>query len=140
MNYERDLKQSVALGTAWPCHCGDSNPPGYDACHTCQTPSWDSVCRRCHIGRGEDVTATVYGVHILSFEDGDAALTHDRRLAIAALNAFHRTECGERLGDISPALALSTGWVRYDPRPDGTWVIPTTADHPAARPVTWLIP
>ncbi|MFJ2794628.1 hypothetical protein ACIPDW_28680, partial [Streptomyces sp. NPDC087290] len=96
MSYERDLKQSIALGTAWPCHCGDSNPPSYDTCHTCQTPSWDcacravncgrsSVCRRCDKARGEDITGTFYGIHVLTFEDGDAALTHDRRHAIAAL-------------------------------------------------------
>ncbi|MFJ8374072.1 hypothetical protein ACIQ9I_21140 [Streptomyces sp. NPDC094461] len=65
MSYERDLK-SAALGMAWPCHCGDSNPPTYDACHTCQTPSWDcacravnctrdSICRRCHKARGFDM-------------------------------------------------------------------------------------
>lgn len=84
----------------------------------------------------EEVTATFYGVHILTFEDSDAALTHDRRRAIAALSAFYRIYCGERLTGV---LDLSAGWFRYDPRDDGTWVVPTNADHPGARPVTWFI-
>ncbi|MFJ9027298.1 hypothetical protein ACIRQP_01985 [Streptomyces sp. NPDC102274] len=90
----------------------------------------------------EEVTATFYGVHILTFEDSDAALTHDRRRAIAALSAFYRTECGERLTNVTrhPDLNLSTGWVQYDARDDDIWVVPTTADHPSARPVTWFSP
>ncbi|WP_438479149.1 hypothetical protein [Streptomyces asiaticus] len=58
-SYEQELAKARAEGTAWPCHCGDDNPGHYDACHTCQTPSWDcpfceaancsriAHCRRC---------------------------------------------------------------------------------------------
>lgn len=45
MMYETDLASAKRAGRAWGCTCGTDNPPGYDACHDCQRPSW--TCATC---------------------------------------------------------------------------------------------
>jgi hypothetical protein len=91
----------------------------------------------------DDVFATYYGVHVLSFEDGDVALTHDRRRAIAAFSAVQRIYNERSLraylgnGNAGIDTWLRTGWLRLD-RTDGWWYS-TTADDPRAIPATWLI-
>lgn len=88
----------------------------------------------------DEVADIYYGVGVLDFENYEAALTHDPRRAIAALNAFHRNYCGDRLADtgVVPARDLEPGWVCFEHRDDGPWTVPTDAEHPEAHPVTWL--
>ncbi|WP_329330832.1 hypothetical protein OIU81_03235 [Streptomyces sp. NBC_01454] len=82
------------------------------------------------------------GVGVLDFEDHEAALTHDREKAIAALDAFHRLYCEESLADmgIVPDRDMATGWARFESRTDGKRTVDSgdQPDHPAAFPVTWL--
>jgi hypothetical protein len=88
----------------------------------------------------DDVLDAFYGVRVVSFEDGDAALTHDRRRAIAAFSAVQRVyNCETLRACIDPDDIdswLTTGWLRLD-RFDGWWRS-TTADDPRAIPATWL--
>ncbi|MCQ8831842.1 hypothetical protein [Streptomyces malaysiensis] len=88
----------------------------------------------------DEVADIYYGVGVLDFEDHEAACTHDRRKAIAALNAFHRHYCSERLVDIDivPERDMKTGWARFEDRSDGQWTVGSDADDPGAFPVTWL--
>ncbi|MEU5108187.1 hypothetical protein AB0H07_39020 [Streptomyces sp. NPDC021354] len=88
----------------------------------------------------DQVADIYYGVAVLDFENSEAACTHDRRKAIAALNAFHRVYNGERLADIDivPERDMHTGWARFEDRADGKWTVEATDDQPGAFPVTWL--
>ncbi|MEE1943281.1 hypothetical protein V1L54_28405 [Streptomyces sp. TRM 70361] len=89
----------------------------------------------------QEVTDTFYGIGVIDSEDNYIAFTHDRRRALAALNAFHRIYCREPLADtydIDPGRDLTACWLRPDHRDDGPWWIPTEADHPQARPALRL--
>jgi hypothetical protein len=46
VSYLDELAAAQQEESAWRCPCGTENPPHYDACHTCQRPSW--TCAECH--------------------------------------------------------------------------------------------
>ncbi|MGW5818057.1 hypothetical protein [Streptomyces noursei] len=83
-----------------------------------------------------------YGVPVIAFEDHDAALTHDRRRAIAALSALHRVSQGESLRDayVIADQDITVGWARVDDRADGPWIVEADPGEPGAVAVTWFQP
>lgn len=89
------------------------------------------------------VSFDAYGVGVVDAEDSVTTLTHDRRRALAALNAFYRYADGERLidrqryDDAAPRpLRLTRCWVRTEQRSDGVWYLPAEASDPRAIAAT----
>ncbi len=90
----------------------------------------------------DEVSDVVDGVGVLAFENHEAALTHDRAKAIAALDTFHYRSCGESLAGLGivPDRDMKAGWARFEDRADGRWTVDSDdhPGHPDAFPVTWL--
>lgn len=120
--YLEDLAAAKRTRRAWGCTCGADNPPHYDACHSCQRPSW--TCAACGTvnttGRGEcyecdgTMPAELLGDRAEGFE-----MTYEEWI---------NTQVGPRVvggrydhGDAASAyevLAIERG-----PRPLGSWPV-----------------